>query len=102
MYFCPFSLRMFQFLEEQEARHMTQKNSDNPDLSTLMQQAVQRQSEVKQKLEILQQQGQNISISDMFEMQMMMNQLAQLSEMATSVIAASNAAIISMARNIKQ
>jgi hypothetical protein len=42
-----------------------------------------------------------ISIGDMFEMQMLMNHLSQLSEMSTNVVSASNAAISSMARNIK-
>lgn len=42
-----------------------------------------------------------ISIGDMFEMQMLMNHLSQLSEMSSNVVAASNAAISSMARNIK-
>jgi Family of unknown function (DUF5407) len=43
----------------------------------------------------------SISIGDMFEMQMLMNHLSQLSEMSTNVVSASNAAINSMARNIK-
>jgi len=42
-----------------------------------------------------------ISIGDMFEMQMLMNHLAQLSEMATSVVSASNSAISRMSQNIK-
>jgi len=42
-----------------------------------------------------------ISIGDMFEMQMLMNHLSQLSEMSTNVVSASNAAITAMARNIK-
>jgi len=42
-----------------------------------------------------------ISIGDMFEMQMLMNHLSQLSEMSTNVVSASNSAISSMARNIK-
>lgn len=42
-----------------------------------------------------------ISIGDMFEMQMLMNHLAQLSEMSTAVVSACNAAITSMARNVK-
>ena len=42
-----------------------------------------------------------ISIGDMFEMQMLMNHLSQLSEMSTNVVAASNTAIQSMARNVK-
>lgn len=43
----------------------------------------------------------SISIGDMFEMQMLMNHLAQLSEMATGVVSASNSAIMSMARGVK-
>lgn len=42
-----------------------------------------------------------ISIADMFEMQMLMNQLSQLSEMVTSVVSAANTSIGSMARNVK-
>lgn len=43
----------------------------------------------------------SISIGDMFEMQMLMNHLSQLSEMSTAVVSASNSSIGSMARNIK-
>ncbi|MFA6914788.1 MAG: DUF5407 family protein [Parachlamydiales bacterium] len=43
----------------------------------------------------------SISIGDMFEMQMLMNHLSQLSEMSTNVVSASNSAISSMARNVK-
>lgn len=42
-----------------------------------------------------------ISIGDMFEMQMLMNHLSQLSEMSTGVVSASHSAISSMARNVK-
>lgn len=42
-----------------------------------------------------------ISIGDMFEMQMLMNHLSQLSEMSTNVISAANSEIQSMARNVK-
>lgn len=42
-----------------------------------------------------------ISIGDMFEMQMIMNHLSQLSEMSTSVVSAANSAISRMAQNIK-
>lgn len=42
-----------------------------------------------------------ISIGDMFEMQMLMNHLSQLSEMSTAVVSAANTAISSMARNVK-
>lgn len=43
----------------------------------------------------------SISIGDMFEMQMLMNHLSQLSEMASSVVSASHSALISMARGVK-
>lgn len=42
-----------------------------------------------------------ISIGDMFEMQMLMNHLSQLSEMSTAVVSAANQAVSSMARNVK-
>lgn len=42
-----------------------------------------------------------ISIGDMFEMQMLMNHLSQVSEMSSNVVAAANSAIMTMARNVK-
>jgi len=42
-----------------------------------------------------------ISIGDMFEMQMLMNHLSQLSEMTTNVVSAANSSIMDMSRNIK-
>jgi hypothetical protein len=53
------------------------------------------------KLKEIQSKKSSISIGDMFEMQMLMNHLSQISEMATSVVSASNTAISSMSRNIK-
>ncbi|MGA8165230.1 MAG: DUF5407 family protein [Waddliaceae bacterium] len=53
------------------------------------------------KLLEIQSQRSAISIGDMFEMQMLMNHLAQLSEMSTSVVSATHTAISSMARNVK-
>lgn len=53
------------------------------------------------KIQIIKDRRSAISIGDMFEMQMLMNHLSQLSEMSTSVVAASNSAIMSMARNVK-
>jgi len=58
-------------------------------------------SSAKAKLLQIQNNRSSISIGDMFEMQMLMNHLSQLSEMATDVVSASNTAISSMARNIK-
>ena len=57
---------------------------------------------VKSKLEELRQRAQSgISVADMFDMQVLMNKLAQLSEMCSSVVSASNTSIMSMARNVK-
>jgi hypothetical protein len=42
-----------------------------------------------------------VSIGDMFEMQMLMNHLAQLSEMAGSVVSAMNQSTVSFAQKIK-
>ncbi len=44
---------------------------------------------------------QEVSIADMFDLQMSMNQLQQYSEMSTSVVSAINGSINSMARNVK-
>ena len=55
----------------------------------------------KTKLLEIQSRRSSISIGDMFEMQMLMNHLSQLSEMSTSIVSASNSAIMSMSRNIK-
>jgi hypothetical protein len=41
------------------------------------------------------------AIRDMFEMQMAMNRLSQMSEMSMSIVGASNGALSAMARNIK-
>jgi Family of unknown function (DUF5407) len=56
---------------------------------------------VKTKMAKLKEAGENISIGEMFEMQMLMNCLSQLSEMATGVVAASHNAINAMARGVK-
>ena len=56
---------------------------------------------VNAKLSALRNAGSSISITDMFEMQMKMNRLSQLSEMATAMVSASGAAIQSIARNVK-
>jgi hypothetical protein len=56
----------------------------------------------KTKLAELQSRKSAISIADMFDMQMLMNHLSQLSEMTSAVVGASNQAIQSMARKISQ
>ncbi len=56
---------------------------------------------VKAKLAEIQARASSTSIGDMFDMQMMMNRLNQLSEMVTNVMSAAHQAVMSMARNIK-
>jgi len=55
----------------------------------------------KTKLSEIKNRKSAISIGDMFEMQMLMNHLSQLSEMSSNVVAASNASISAMVRNLK-
>ncbi|MEX1012468.1 MAG: DUF5407 family protein [Waddliaceae bacterium] len=55
----------------------------------------------KEKLAAIQENRSAISIGDMFEMQMIMNRLSQLSEMATSVVSAAHTATMSASRNVK-
>ena len=57
--------------------------------------------DAKEKLEDIKARRSAISIADMFDMQMLMNHLSQMSEMSTSVVNAANSAIVSMARNVK-
>lgn len=56
---------------------------------------------VNQKLANLKSAGSSLSITDMFELQMKMNRLSQVSEMATAVVSAASGSITSIARNVK-
>jgi len=58
-------------------------------------------SKVKNKIQEMRSKGDEISIGEMFEMQMLMNLLSQLTEMSTQVVSAANQSIIQVARNIK-
>lgn len=55
----------------------------------------------KTKLQAIQSRRSSVSIADMFDMQMLMNHLSQLSECSASVVSACNTAIMSMSRNVK-
>jgi hypothetical protein len=55
----------------------------------------------KAKLAQIKAAGDTINIGDMFDMQMAMNHLSQLSEMCSSVVNACNTSMSSMARNTK-
>lgn len=61
-----------------------------------------RTDKVKEAMENLKAKGESeISIGAMFELQMLMNQLSQISEASNSVVNASNQTLNSMARNTK-
>jgi len=71
------------------------------DVETLVKVVTDATASAKQKLDDIKARQSAISIGDMFDMQMLMNHLSQLSEMSTSVVGASNTAILSMSRNVK-
>jgi len=56
----------------------------------------------KAKLSAIQARTSSISIGDMFEMQMLMNHLSQLSDMSSSVVSASNTALQKMSSAISR
>ncbi len=56
---------------------------------------------VKDQVRALKAQGDQVSIGDMFELQMRMNHLSQISEAGTQFVSATHQALISMARNLK-
>jgi len=55
----------------------------------------------KSKIAMIRSKRSAMSIADMFDLQMAMNRLSQLSEMSTSVISSMNTSIASMAKNIR-
>ncbi len=77
-------------------------SSDTVNLADLTAQISAADQQVQDKLAAMQAKGDSVSITDMFEMQMLMNTLSQLSEMSSAVVAASNSAVASMARNVKE
>jgi hypothetical protein len=54
----------------------------------------------KSKIAMIRSKRSAMSIADMFDLQMAMNRLSQLSEMSTAVISSMNGAITSMAKNV--
>lgn len=79
---------------------MTQQNPGF-DFSPLIQLVSDATTAAKNQLTSIQNRKSAISIADMFQMQMLMNHLSQMSEMSTAVINAANSATVSMARNVK-
>ena len=80
-----------------------QRNSPQATFSinTLLQIVSNATVSAQTKLNNIKSRSSAISIGDMFDMQMLMNQLSQLSEMASAVVSASNQAVGTMARGVK-
>jgi hypothetical protein len=76
-------------------------NREGFDMQTLVKIITDATVSAKNKLNDIKARQSAISIGDMFDMQMLMNHLSQLSEMSTAVVSAANTAILSMARNVK-
>jgi len=87
----------------QNTAQKTQTNPSSPgfDMQALLQIINSSTTAGQSHINAVNAQTQNVSIGDMFDMQMMMNKLSQLSEMSTAVVNASNSSIQSMARNVK-
>jgi len=71
------------------------------DLLQLIALVNQVSNDAKQKLNSISQQTSSVSIGDMFSMQMLMNHLSQMGEMASSVVSAINTAFSNLTRGIK-
>lgn len=71
------------------------------DVKTLFKLVNDMTESCKAKLTKLKGSGSGISIGEMFEMQLLMNKLSQMSELATGTSAALHSAIISITRNLK-
>lgn len=56
---------------------------------------------VKQQLDHIKSRKDNVSVGDMFDMQMMMNKFNQLCELASSMASAMHQATFAIARNVK-
>jgi hypothetical protein len=54
----------------------------------------------KSKIAMIRSKRSSMSIADMFDLQMAMNRLSQLSDMSTSVIQAMNNSVSTMAKNV--
>jgi hypothetical protein len=69
------------------------------DVNPLFDEIAKATEAVQSKMKEIEGNNEDISIGDMFEMQMLMNHLSQISEASTSIISAMNTAIKSMATN---
>lgn len=71
------------------------------DIDTLVDIITSATEQMKQKIETIKQNQDNISIADVFDGQMLMNHLSQLSEMTTAIVSAAHAANKSIAQNVR-
>ncbi len=71
------------------------------DKRALLETTTDATTEAQMKLEAMKQNGESISVADMFQMQILTSSLSQLTEMSRAVVGASNTAILSMARGVK-
>jgi hypothetical protein len=87
------------------ARHPIGQSGTSGGLTYAMSQLINivdtMSANLQTKIGEIQTAGDQISISDMFDMQMDMNHLQQMSEMSTSIVSATNQSIMSMARGVK-
>lgn len=74
---------------------------DTTDLAATATLIEQQTQAVQAKLDAIKGQGGSVNSADMFQVQMLMNRLTQLSEMSTAIVSASNTATLSMARGVK-
>lgn len=80
-------------------------NPINPESSFSLDQLIklinQVSEDAKQNLNAISQKASTVSIGDMFKMQMLMNHLSQMGEMASAVVSAVNNSMNSLTRGIK-
>ena len=75
--------------------------ADSIDYEVLKSAITQASTDVSSQMTKMTEGGKSPKIEDMFEMQILMTKLSQVSEMSTGVVSASNTAMMSMARGVK-
>lgn len=75
--------------------------AESIDYEVLKTSITQASTDVSNQMKTMTEGGKSPKIEDMFEMQILMTKLSQVSEMSTGVVSASNTAMMSMARGVK-
>jgi len=78
-----------------------EESKQGVDFNVLIDQIEELTGMAKSKIAGIREKRSAMSIADMFDLQMAMNKLSQMSEMSTSLISALNTSIFAMARNVK-